>query len=283
MSEILDLDSSSDDAAPESSASEDSLELLTETTSSSAPSEDAGYSDSGTSDFDPGQTDWLRADLQSVPEQYQPLIPLAKNLQAQFTRTQQDLVDQRNQLAQERQEWTSRIQQMAAPPAPLGPIDQMRQNASEDEVRGIDAVQQIVHDQVGGHISGLTQQVQALQTQLVHANSYVQNQQTAYIGQQVQEARDQYGPDLDRYTDQIVATTRIANPNTGQPYSVREAYELHAGVTAQNAADLRDQDSQAKRSSKRAVRQTQGVDASEESGSLSDNEVLSGLTNLGFE
>jgi len=146
MSEILDLDSSSDDAAPESSASEDSLELLTETTSSSAPSEDAGHSDSGTSDFDPGQTDWLRADLQSVPEQYQPLIPLAKNLQAQFTRTQQDLADQRNQLAQERQEWTSRIQQMAAPPAPLGPIDQMRQNASEDEVRGIDAVQQIVHD-----------------------------------------------------------------------------------------------------------------------------------------
>jgi len=283
MSEILDLDSSSDDAAPESSASEDSLELLTETTSSSAPSEDAGYSDSGTSDFDPAQTDWLRVDPQSVPEQYQPLMPLAKNLQAQFTRTQQDLVDQRNQLAQERQEWTSRIQQMASPPAPLGPIDQMRQNASEDEVRGIDAVQQIVHDQVGGHISGLTQQVQTLQTQLAHANSYVQNQQTAYIGQQVQEARDQYGPDLDRYTDQIVATTRITNLNTGQPYSVREAYELHAGVTAQNAADLRDQDSQAKRSSKRAVRQTQGVDASEESGSLSDNEVLSGLTNLGFE
>jgi len=290
MSEgILDLDSGNDDAAPDTGASDNgaadnAVQLFEDDTPTTAPSDGAGHSaHSDVSDFDPAQTDWLRADPATVPEQYQPLLPLAKNMQAQFTRTQQDLADQRHQLAQERQEWSSRIQQMASPPPPPSPIDQMRQNVSEEEARGIDAVQQIVQHQVGAHINGLTQQVQQLQSELSHANSYVQNQQTAYIGQQVQEARDTYGPDLDRYTDQIVATTKISNPNTGQPYSVKEAYELHAGVTAQNAADLRQQDTQAKRSSKRAVRQTQGVDASEESGSLSDNEVLSGLNSLGFE
>ena len=98
MSEgILDLDSGSDDAAPDTGASDESTNTveLFEDTQDAAPSDDAGHSDGETSDFDPAQTDWLRADLESVPQQYQPLIPLAKNLQAQFTRTQQDLAEHR--------------------------------------------------------------------------------------------------------------------------------------------------------------------------------------------
>ena len=288
MSEVLDLDSGGQDAAPDTGASDsdatNSVELFElDDTSTSAPSDDAGHSENATSDFDPAQADWLRVDPNTVPEQYQPLVPLAKNLQAQFTRTQQDLADQRNQLAQERQEWASRIQTMAAPPPPPDPIQQMREGVSEEEQRGIDAVQQIVQHQVGSHLTGLNQQVQQLQAQLATANQYVQAQQTAHIGQQVQDARDQYGSDLYSYTDQIVATTKIANPTTGQPYTVKEAYELHAGITAQNAADVRQQDTQAKRTSKRAVRQTQAVDASEEGGPLTDNEVLNGLSSLGFE
>jgi len=288
MSEVLDLDSGGQDAAPDTGASDsdatNSVELFElDDTSTSAPSDDAGHSENATSDFDPAQADWLRVDPNTVPDQYQPLVPLAKNLQAQFTKTQQDLADQRNQLAQERQEWASRIQTMAAPPPPPDPIQQMREGVSEDEQRGIDAVQQIVQHQVGNHLTGLQQEVQQLRTQLATANQFVEAQQTAHIGQQVQEARTQYGNDLDSYTDQIVATTKIANPKTGQPYTVKEAYELHAGITAQNAADVRQQDTQAKRTSKRAVRQTQAVDASEEGGPLTDNEVLNGLASLGFE
>ena len=288
MSEVLDLDSGGQDAAPDTGASDsdatNSVELFElDDTPTSAPSDDAGHSENATSDFDPAQADWLRVDPNTVPEQYQPLVPLAKNLQAQFTKTQQDLADQRNQLAQERQEWASRIQTMAAPPPPPDPIQQMREGVSEDEQRGIDAVQQIVQHQVGNHLTGLQQEVQQLRTQLATANQFVEAQQTAHIGQQVQEARTQYGNDLDSYTDQIVATTKIANPKTGQPYTVKEAYELHAGITAQNAADVRQQDTQAKRTSKRAVRQTQAVDASEEGGPLTDNEVLNGLSSLGFE
>jgi len=288
MSEVLDLDSGGQDAAPDTGASDsdatNSVELFElDDTSTSAPSDDAGHSENATSDFDPAQADWLRVDPNTVPDQYQPLVPLAKNLQAQFTKTQQDLADQRNQLAQERQEWASRIQTMAAPPPPPDPIQQMREGVSEDEQRGIDAVQQIVQHQVGNHLTGLQQEVQQLRTQLATANQFVEAQQTAHIGQQVQEARTQYGNDLDSYTDQIVATTKIANPKTGQPYTVKEAYELHAGITAQNAADVRQQDTQAKRTSKRAVRQTQAVDASEEGGPLTDNEVLNGLSSLGFE
>jgi len=289
MSEaILDLDSSAEDTSPDVDSSSDqsanTVELFSDDTSTPARSDSTGHSDSETSDFDPERHDWLRGDVSSVPEQYKGLVPLAKNLQAQFTRTQQDLAEQRRELQAQQNEWANRLQQIAVPQQQqIDPIQQMRQNLSEEDARGIDAVEQIIQHRVGEQMQALQGQVAQLQQQLSFANQYVQSQQTAHIGTQVQEARSEYGNDLDRYTDQIVATVKMNNPNTGQPYTVKEAYELHAGITAQKAAQLRQSDTQARRSSKRAVRSTSEVDASENAGPISDNEVLSGLANLGFE
>jgi len=289
MSEaILDLDSSAEDTSPDVDSSSDrsasTVELFSDDTSTPARSDSTGHSDSETSDFDPERHDWLRGDVSGVPEQYKGLVPLAKNLQAQFTRTQQDLAEQRRELQAQQNEWANRLQQIAVPQQQqIDPIQQMRQNLSEEDARGIDAVEQIIQHRVGEQMQALQGQVAQLQQQLSFANQYVQSQQTAHIGTQVQEARSEYGNDLDRYTDQIVATVKMNNPNTGQPYTVKEAYELHAGITAQKAAQLRQSDTQARRSSKRAVRSTSEVDASENAGPISDNEVLSGLANLGFE
>jgi hypothetical protein len=289
MSEaILDLDSSAEDTSPDMDSSSDrsanTVELFSDDTSTPARSDSTGHSDSETSDFDPERHDWLRGDVNGVPEQYKGLVPLAKNLQAQFTRTQQDLAEQRRELQAQQNEWANRLQQIAVPQQQqIDPIQQMRQNLSEEDARGIDAVEQIIQHRVGEQMQALQGQVAQLQQQLSFANQYVQSQQTAHIGTQVQEARSEYGNDLDRYTDQIVATVKMNNPNTGQPYTVKEAYELHAGITAQKAAQLRQSDTQARRSSKRAVRSTSEVDASENAGPISDNEVLSGLANLGFE
>ena len=288
MSEaILDLDSSSEDTSPDTGPSNEQptneVELFAGDTPESAQS-DAGHSNAETSDFDPERHDWLRSDVDQVPEQYRGLVPLAKNLQAQFTKSQQDLADQRRELQAQQGEWANRVQQMAVPQQPqIDPIQEMRNNLSEEDARGIDAVEQIIQHRVGTQMQQMQNQVAQLQQQLSHANQYVQGQQTAYIDSQVQEARGEYGQDLDNYTDQIVATVRINNPQTGQPYTVREAYELHAGITAQKAAELRQNDSQARNSSKRAVRSTTGVDASEDTGPISETEVLAGLSKLGFE
>lgn len=289
MSEaILDLDSSADDSSPVADSSTEqstnTVELFSDDTSAPAQSDSTGHSDSESSDFDPEQHDWLRGDVNTVPDQYKGLVPLAKNLQAQFTRTQQDLAEQRRQLQEQQSQWADRLQQMAVPQQPqIDPIQEMRNNLSEEDARGIDAVEQIIQHRVGAQMQEMQNQVAQLQQQLSYANQYVQNQQTSYIGTQVEEARNEYGNDLDGYTEQIVATVRMNNPNTGQPYTVKEAYELHAGITAQKAAQLRESDTQARRSSKRAVRSTPEVDASEDAGPMSDNEVLSGLANLGFE
>jgi hypothetical protein len=289
MSEaILDLDSSADDSSPVADSSTEqsanTVELFTDDTSAPARSDSTGHSDSETSDFNPEQHDWLRGDVEAVPEQYKGLVPLAKNLQAQFTRTQQDLAEQRRQLQEQQGQWADRLQQMAVPQQPqIDPIQEMRNNLSEEDARGIDAVEQIIQHRVGAQMQEMQNRVAQLQQQLSYANQYVQHQQTSYIGTQVEEARNEYGNDLDGYTEQIVATVKMNNPNTGQPYTVKEAYELHAGITAQKAAQLRESDTQARRSSKRAVRSTPEVDASEDAGPISDNEVLSGLANLGFD
>jgi len=289
MSEaVLDLDSGAEDSSPDTGSSSEQptneVELFADDTPVSARDNGDGNSNGETSDFDPERHDWLRGDVESVPEQYRGLVPLAKNLQAQFTRTQQDLAEQRRELQSQQGEWANRVQQMAVPQQPqIDPIQEMRNNLSEEDARGIDAVEQIIQHRVGTQMHQMQNQVAQLQRQLSHANQYVQGQQTAYIDSQVQEARGEYGGDLDNYTDQIVATVRINNPQTGQPYTVREAYELHAGITAQKAAELRQNDSQARKSSKRAVRSSSGVDASEEAGPMTDNEVLSGLANLGFD
>jgi len=289
MSEaVLDLDSGAEDSSPDTGSSSEQptneVELFADDTPTSARDNGDGNSNGETSDFDPEQHDWLRGDVDAVPEQYRGLVPLAKNLQAQFTRTQQDLAEQRRELQAQQGEWANRVQQVAVPQQPqIDPIQEMRNNLSDEDARGIDAVEQIIQHRVGTQMQQMQNQVAQLQQQLSHANQYVQGQQTAYIDSQVQEARGEYGQDLDNYTDQIVATVRINNPQTGQPYTVREAYELHAGITAQKAAELRQNDSQARKSSKRAVRSSSGVDASEETGPISDNEVLSGLANLGFD
>ena len=289
MSEaVLDLDSGAEDSSPDTGSSSEQptneVELFADDTPAPARDNGDGNSNGETSDFDPEQHDWLRGDVDAVPEQYRGLVPLAKNLQAQFTRTQQDLAEQRRELQAQQGEWANRVQQVAVPQQPqIDPIQEMRNNLSDEDARGIDAVEQIIQHRVGTQMQQMQHQVAQLQQQLSHANQYVQGQQTAYIDSQVQEARGEYGGDLDNYTDQIVATVRINNPQTGQPYTVREAYELHAGITAQKAAELRSNDSQARKSSKRAVRSSSGVDASEEAGPMTDNEVLSGLANLGFD
>ena len=286
MSEsALALDSGAEDTSPsEDSSQEQSLELFTDDTSTEAQSDSTGHSGSAQSDFDPEKHDWLRGDADNVPEQYQPLVPLAKNMQAQFTRTQQDLADQRRQIEAQQSEWANRVQTLVSPQQQqVDPVDAMRANLTEDEARGVDAVEQIIQHRVGNAVSDLNGRMHQLQAQLQQANQYVQGQQTAYIATQVGEAREAYGSDLDAYTDQIVATTKITNPSTGSPYTVREAYELHAGITAQKAANMRDNDTSARRSSKRAVRGSQGVDASEGNGPLTDADVLSGLSKLGFE
>ena len=108
----------------------------------------------------------------------------------------------------------------------------------------------------------------------------------------VAEAVEAYGEDVrnPKWTPEMLrlmendrSNKPHLNPLTGSPYTVKEAYEKAAGVTAGNAATLRAADRQTRKTSKNALRTSTSGGASEDGSALTDNEVLSKLQGLGFE
>ena len=108
----------------------------------------------------------------------------------------------------------------------------------------------------------------------------------------VAEAVEAYGEDVrnPKWTQEILKLlannpdgSPHNNPITGNPYSVKEAYEKAAGITAQAANALRTADKQTRKGAKNAVRANASMDAGEDGSALTDNEVLARLQGLGFE
>ena len=309
---VLDVDSAVDAGTPDEGASSDTgsdvvffPDSETDATQDAAPEAETGHSTPAENSATNGNVDLLRTPVDQLPENLQPLAPLAKNLQADYTRVQQDLRERESQLAareqqiqtqnqqaqQYQQQWADRVQQTVAPT--VDPIQQMRSGLSDDENRAIDTVQAIVQHQVGSELHAMRSQLQHLHQEnegLRNAHSGVQNfvseQVQSRTRSAVQEAIDKHGDDVRRYGPQILHMLKgDAPPNmaTGKPYTVTEAYEQLAGVTQQQADALRQADQQTRRSSKRAVASNASVDSSEDGGPLSEAEVLNKLRGLGFE
>jgi hypothetical protein len=312
MSEaILDADSIS----PEEISSADSLpeevneiELFPEDTPSQ-PSENVdGHSQSSSAEaFDPDTVDWARVDPGTVPEQYQPVLRAVKNQQADYTRKMQDLADQRRQHEEQaqqvermRNEWADRVQAVAAPQEPqYTPIQQLRAQSTEEENKAMDFMDFYVNQKTDERFAQLERQNQALMQRLERSEAAVgpiinqsHDQIVSRTNDAVAEAVEAHGEDVrnPKWTQEMLKLMANnpdgkphLNPLTGSPYSVKEAYEKVAGVTAQAANALRAADKQTRRGAKNSVRANTSMDAGEDGSALTDNEVLAKLQGLGFE
>ena len=306
---VLDVDSVTDGGTPDAGAAEtttstdNEVTLFSDATLDSAP--DATNGHSAAASEVPDNVDLLRTPADELPENLQPLAPLAKNLQAQFTRTQQDLREREAQLAQReaqileqnkqaqthQQQWADRVQQSVYPQT--DPVQEMRQSLTDDENRAIDTVQAIVQHQVGselqtmrGELDALRQENQKLRSGYSGVHNYVTEQVQHRTRGAVAEAINKYGEDVRNYGPQILHMLKgdaPPNPLTGKRYTVTQAYEQITGKTAQQAAGLGQADKQARRTSKRAVAANASVDTSEDAGPLSEAEVLNQMQALGFE
>ena len=309
---VIDVGSSNGAEAPDAgaSANETTSDTLlfpdADATQESAPEPEAGHSAEATDSVaDDSKVDLLRTPVDELPENLRPLAPLAKNLQAAYTRSQQDLREREAQLAQReqqiqaqnqqaqqhQQQWADRLQQAVIPDT--DPIQQMRASLTADENQAIDTVQAIVQHQVGtqlqqmqGQIDTLRQENDSLKSGYSGVHNYMTEQAQVKTRQDVQQAIDRYGEDVRRYGQQILHMLKSdapPNPRTGRKYTVIEAYEQVSGRTQQAAEALRNADQQAKRSSKRRVAANSSVDSSEDAGPLSETEVINQLKALGFE
>ena len=131
-----------------------------------------GEETSEASAFDLDTTDWLRVNPDKVPEQYRPLSGIARNMQAQFTRTQQDAKDRLRQAdvavnnGQSQQAQIQALQtQLAAYQQPAQPAvaDQWMQNLSQDEQRGVGIVDWRAEEKVNAVVGPLLEKVNFLE------------------------------------------------------------------------------------------------------------------------
>ena len=265
----------------------------------SSESDDMASSDAQeTSDapaFDPDTVDWLRVNPDDVPEQYRPLTGVARNMQSQFTRTQQDLRDrERAASAAEQQAQTHQAQiqalqsQLAAyqqPAQATAPADQWMQNLNEEEQRGIGIVDWRADGKVDAAVSPLLQRVEALEQQTATATGYIQKEGQRFWGQQIADAEAAYSPEqVEQYRPFILANVSQVNPATGQQFTVKEVMDLFSGTTAVDAAEVRQNDEAVRKTSKsRARTSSSATPASDDSGPLSKGELYSEMGKLGFE
>lgn len=268
------------------------LEESATATSTESPATDSTSADAGTPDFDPNTVDIGTADPESLPASYRDAQSWAqkreRELQADYTRKTQAAADYRRQLETlQTQLATQQAQQSAnGQPAKADPLADLRQRLGEDGaavdtvseiVKAVNAdasAQQATHQQ---QLANLQTHVQAL-TQVMSAN------QTSGLNQQVVEAREAYGNQLDAYADQIKALLPVSNPVTKQAYTVKEAFEVLAGKAQEKSQELAATDRQIRSdaSNRTAINGAVGA-ANTDGGDLSAAQLQAGLKALGFE
>ena len=312
MSEaILDLDSISPDentSAESSGETADStaVELFPEDPPAGSSADGIGHSESSNAEaFNPDTVDWSRVDPSTVPDQYQPVLKAVKNQQADYTRKMQDLADQRRsqesrevELRRTQGEWADRVQAVTAPEKEMDAVTQLRAQSTEEENKAMDFMDFYVEQrtqqkfaELEGRYNNLLQRVQKSEAAMPSINTHIRQQAVDRTNTAVADAVEAHGEDVrnPKWTPEMLRLMSNGrsgphlNPNTGKPYSVKEAYEKVAGVTASNANALRDANKQTRRGAKNAVRANASVNASDDGSALTDNEVLSKLQGLGFE
>jgi hypothetical protein len=312
MSEaILDLDSISpnENTSAESSgetADSTAVELFPEDPPAGSSADGGGHSESSNAEaFNPDTVDWSRVDPSTVPDQYQPVLKAVKNQQADYTRKMQDLADQRRsqesrevELRRTQGEWADRVQAVAAPQQEMDAVTQLRAQSTEEENKAMDFMDFYVEQrtqqkfaELEGRYNNLLQRVQKSEASLPSINTHIRQQAVDRTNTAVADAVEAHGEDVrnPKWTPEMLrlmsndSNGPHLNPNTGKPYTVKEAYEKVAGVTASNANALRDANKQTRKGAKNAVRANTSVNASDDGSALTDNEVLSKLQGLGFE
>ena len=201
--------------------------------------------------FDPDAFDWVNGDIAAVPGQYKHLQGVARKMQGNVTRKQQDLSDQ----LQQARNLQSQIAQRAQAPAPAPAASTQAQVdalASYKERYG-------VTPELAGDFDRAVELVRAVQkvdgaskptyaknediAKVVQAirvlNNKITQTQAQPIIQEVSELNREYDNDPDNYGEQIASLLKVTNHATNRPYTLREAYLFASGKTEELAKSLR--------------------------------------------
>ena len=279
-------------------------EDLTEDTSGLLGDEAAPMSQqSGVSEeFDPHSVNWSTVREEEVPDEWKPQLRTMRNIYGMVNKTNMDLRDTQKQMEEVTQQYTNALnatQQInqAQNPTPQREGQPAQQQTPQSSVlehfgfspgsNGYDEAV-VVEGIANAVVTPLLNQVQALQEELGQLHQNVQylsgNEQGRVedkVSGEIQEAINagHSREALQDYHEEISKFRGMTNRETGQPHTVRTAYELASGRRSEHSEDSRS----LIRNAQQSVAPRGGGIGQSTDNSLSETEVLSGLKKLGFE
>ena len=294
MSEAIQEDSDLEVGTPESAAEQQSFDLGGDLDEDLRPSDAAedepdapapsdsepAEKETPTAEFDPDAFDWLRGDLANVPQEHRWRANFARTLRGESTRATQALREQEKQYKDLVTQMTDRL---GAPQdaSQQDPYADLRGQLGPEQAQALEVVREVIKREVGARLDALDEKSTTYEQALQMFSAQTSRQQVEAISQQVMEARQAYGADLDSYADQITALVKVANPATQRPYTVKQAYELVSGKAAQIAAEMDGQETEVRQKAARATRRAPVADAaSDDGGEITDEELLTKVSGL---
>ena len=239
---------------------------------SDTPSSAAGNS---TSDFDPNTIDWLRVNPDELPEQYKPLSTTARNMQSGFTKAYQEVQATARQLEAQQQALNAQAAQAAQAP-PEDPYSGL----SEEQRNAVQAVREIVQLEQGDSVKTLQNTVSKQQEAIQLLGSHLKNQAVAGVNDEVVALRQQYGSDIDQYSDGIKALRNVPNPVTNKPYTITEAYKMLSNRIVDETLQARQTDLRTRNNASLDTQSLGTVDSSGNVGPQTEDELLTAIEGL---
>lgn len=258
----------------------------------SEPAESVSETNNGTPEFDPDDVDWLRVDPETLPESYRHLGPMAKRMQATFTKNNQELKNRGDKLAQLERQISDRYallqqQQQNAQPTQDEYADlkqRLIDSGDNEAAQGIDIVRDIYKREVGTRIEDMANQQHQLMNTVKLLAAHLVSQKNQSTNTQWDSLGSEYGSEtVQQYRPAAEALMRTNNPATGKPYDAATALKTVAGLLQQEAAQLRETDQRIKNTARQRVKQTSPVQVNNGNGEVSDSELIHGLQSIGFE
>lgn len=242
---------------------------------SDTPSSAAGDS---TSDFDPNNIDWLRVNPDELPEQYKPLSATARNMQSGFTKAYQEVQTTARQLEAQQQALNAQTAQAAQ--AAQAPPEDPYSGLSEEQRNAVQAVREIVQLEQGDSVKTLQDTVSKQQQAIQLLGGHLQNQAAAGVNDEVVALRQQFGADIDQYTDGIKALRNVPNPSTQKPYTITEAYKMLSNKIVDETLQARQTDLRARNNASLNTQSLGTVDSSNDVGPQTEDELLTAIEGL---
>jgi hypothetical protein len=219
-----------------------------------------------------------------LPNQYQPLAKMAKEMQAGFTKANQELQASKQQATAERQQYLGLIEKLASPiNGEADPYADIRATLDPQQQAAIDTVREVVKREMGDTATKLQEEQGVLKQGVLAIAKFLQSQQSSTINDEATALRGAYGDDIDNYVDSIRALQQIVNPKTGKAYSMTEAYENLSGAIVNKTINARKVDAEVRTTAANDSLFPPSAESVEGEAPISETQVDAALKKLGFD